>query len=163
METFLSIELPSDFSDECQRPILKYLVEERWTLSYTEWQVVLHSFDLLHRAKVVVEGKVFTFRQVYADHVEHPFANLYITALLKLVDVSQGYAALRARLARSIVKRLQRSGFRRYDVPESNLVLAYCLYFWESFASGYAFEVEDTVQIHLQTIETARRFAKKYL
>ncbi|MBN1222373.1 MAG: histone deacetylase [Candidatus Aminicenantes bacterium] len=29
-------------------------------------------------------------------------------------------------------------------------------------AGGYAFDVEDTVQIHLQTIETARRFKKKY-
>jgi len=30
-------------------------------------------------------------------------------------------------------------------------------------AGGYAYDVEDTVSIHLQTIETAQRFLKKHL
>ncbi|MCB0064816.1 MAG: hypothetical protein KDE19_21980, partial [Caldilineaceae bacterium] len=46
------------------------------------------------------------------------------------------------RFARSILQQLIAAGFQRVDVPESNLLLAYCLYFWEAFAVGYAFEVE---------------------
>lgn len=57
-------------------------------------------------------------------------------------NVAQEHTTLRARIARTIVHHLHEVNLRQGDVPTSNLLLAYCLYFWESFAVGYAFEVE---------------------
>jgi hypothetical protein len=142
VQPIVTIRLPASFTDDHQRLILKYLVEGRWTLSQAEWRLVLGGFDLLHQALVVTQEGALTFRQVYQAQVDRPFADLYIAELLKLSDVAQGYSSLRARLARAIVKRLQQAGPRWPDLLETNLLLAYCLYFWESFAAGYAFEVE---------------------
>jgi len=131
-----TLRLPTDFTDGQQRLILKYLVEGRQALNQAEWRLILDGFDLLHQALIVTQEKTLTFRQVYQEQVDCPFADLYLAELLKLPDTTRGYPSLRARMARVITKRL------RHDIPETNLPLAYCLYFWESFAAGYAFEVE---------------------
>ena len=103
---------------------------------------MLSGFDGLNQAQVIDETGVMSFKEIYAIHVERPFADLYTNELLQLQNVSQGHTALRARLARQIVVRLKKVGFNQTEIPNSNLLLAYCLYFWESFAQGYAFEVE---------------------
>ncbi|MCL4872141.1 MAG: hypothetical protein KJ063_24545 [Anaerolineae bacterium] len=142
MNNNLRIELPTHFTDEHQKLILKYLTRGRQSLSLSEWKRLLTGFDLLHQARVMTESDVQTFKQIYAVHVEQPYADLYINELLQLHDVTQGHTILRARIARIIVHHLQEVNLRQADVPISNLLLAYCLYFWESFAVGYAFEVE---------------------
>jgi hypothetical protein len=142
MKHNLRIELPPQFTAEHQRLILKYLTSGRRSLDLSEWKQLLNGFDLLHEARVDSDGNFQTFRQIYAVHVEQPFADLYINELLLLDDVGREHQALRSRFARSIVNRLQQADFRQTGVTASNLLLAYCLYFWESFALGYAFEVE---------------------
>ncbi len=138
----LIVRLPDGFTDEHQRAILRYLIEGRTVLSQTEWRLILNGFDQLHQALIVTSAGTTTFRQVYQAQVDRPFADTFIAELLKLPDGTQDYSPLRARIAKSIVTRLQESGLRRPDLPETNLLLAYCLYFWESFAAGYAFEIE---------------------
>jgi hypothetical protein len=142
MNDNLRIELPARFTPEHERLILKYLTSGRQSLTLPEWKQVLDGFDLLHLARVETEGIVQTFRQVYTAHVDQPFADLFIRELLLLEDVSREHQALRARIAHRIVDRLRQAKLRQSGVTESNFLLAYCLYFWESFASGYAFEVE---------------------
>ncbi len=136
------ISLPAGFSDRHQHAILKYLVEGRRALSSAEWKIALPGFDMLHQAVVETESESLTFREVYQRHVDRPFADQYIAELLRLHDVAQEHQAIRARFARAIVRRLIETGLRDPEVRETNLLLAYCLYFWESFAAGYAFEVE---------------------
>lgn len=97
---------------------------------------------MLHQALVETETENLTFRETYQRHVDRPFADQYIAELLRLRDVDQEHQAVRARFARAIVRRLTETGLRHPEVRETNLLLAYCLYFWESFAAGYAFEVE---------------------
>jgi hypothetical protein len=138
---WLRIHLPAGFTDDHQRLILKYLIEGRAALSLVEWRLVLNGFDRLHQALVVTAEGAITFRQVYQVQVDHLFADAFIAELLQLPNVIRDYPPLRAHTARAIVTRLQQSGLRHPDSPESNLLLAYCLYFWESFAAGYAFEV----------------------
>jgi hypothetical protein len=142
MNDNLRIELPAHFTAEHERLILKYLSLGRQSLTLTEWKQALNGFDLLHEAQVELEGGIQTFKQIYAVHVEQPFADLYINELLRLDDVGREQQTLRAHIARSIVNRLRQAKLRQSDVAVSNLLLAYCLYFWESFALGYAFEVE---------------------
>ncbi len=142
MEPTLRIHLPAGFTNDHQRLILKYLVEGRTALSQIEWQLVLNGFNQLHQALVVTPEGATSFRQVYQAQVDRPFADAFIAELLRLPDVARDYPSLRARIAQAIVMRLRQGGLRRPDLPETNLLLTYCLYFWESFAAGYAFEVE---------------------
>jgi len=136
------ISLPASFSDRHQRAILKYVVEGRHTLSSDDWRIALSGFDMLHQAVVETETENLTFREAYQRHVDGRYADQYIAELLHLRDVAQEHQTVRARFARAIVRRLAETGLRRPEVRETNLLLAYCLYFWESFAAGYAFEVE---------------------
>ena len=142
MSSNLQITLPANFTQKHEQLILKYLTQGRASLTLAEWRQLFIGFDILHLAQVVIEAETLTFQQVYAAHVERPFADGYINQLLQLTDVPQQHSALRAQIARQIVNRLQQAGLRRAGVRASNLLMAYCLYFWESFAVGYAFEVE---------------------
>jgi hypothetical protein len=142
MSNNLQIILPTDFTQKHEQLILKYLTQGRASLTLAEWQQLFVGFDVLHLAQVVTGTETLTFQQVYAVHVERPFANSYINQLLQPTDMQQQHSALRAQIARQIVNRLQQVGLRQTAVRASNFLLAYCLYFWESFAVGYAFEVE---------------------
>jgi len=142
MSNNIHIELPTQFTVEHQRRILKYLTSGRRSLDLSEWKQVINGFDLLHQARVDSGGDIQTFQQIYAIHVEQPFADVFINELLLLDDISREHQTLRARFARRIVNRLQKANLRQSSMEASNLLLAYCLYFWESFALGYAFEVE---------------------
>ncbi len=142
MNDNLRIELPESFSNEQERLILKYLSSGRQSLASLEWKRLLNGFDLLHEARVKSEAGVQTFKQIYAVHVEQSFADSFINDLLRLKDVSREQQALRAHFARSIVNQLRQAHLRQSSIAATNLLLAYCLYFWESFALGYAFEIE---------------------
>lgn len=142
MKDNIHIELPTPFTAEHQRLILKYLTSGRRSLDLSEWKHLLNEFDLLHQARVDSGSDVQTFQQIYAIHVEQPFADAFINELLLLDDVGREHQTLRARFARRMVNRLQQANLRQTGLEASNLLLAYCLYFWESFALGYAFEVE---------------------
>ncbi len=136
------VELPSQFSPEHEQFILQYLVSGRQSLTLSQWKHVLNGFDLLHQAFVETEGSIQTFRQIYSVHVEQPFADFFINELLLLDDIKHEHQALRARISRNIADRLRQAKLRQSNIMATNLLLAYCLYFWESFAIGYAFEVE---------------------
>lgn len=136
------IKLPAHFMVEQNNLVLKYLIQGRQSLTRVEWQQVLAGFDVLHEARAVSDSESLTFRQLYEIFVERPFADLYIDALLQLKAVSRDYHALRADFAHQIVQRLKQENLRQSGMPETNILLSYCLYFWESFAKGYAFEVE---------------------
>ena len=138
----LQIILPAQLTIEQEQLVIKYLVQGRQSLTRAEWRLVLRGFDILHQAQAVLDSETITFRQLYARHVERPFADSYIDTLLQLKDVGQEYNALRARTARQIVEYLDKLHLWQSGVSGSNIFLSYCLYFWESFASGYAFEVE---------------------
>lgn len=56
-------------------------------------------------------------------------------------DLSVEGSRLAAQYARQIRPVLQSAGLLKRDVPYSVLLQGYCLYWWQSFARGYAFEV----------------------
>lgn len=106
------------------------------------WVILSERFNILHEAVIEVRGVKQSFHQIYETHVEMPLADDYIQRLLSLSDIKKEYASLRAEMARSLVVRLRQFDLMRANVPTTSVLLAYCLYFWESFANGYAFEVE---------------------
>lgn len=142
MSSQLTIHLPSDFTANQERLILTYLTQGWQVISQAEWRKTYQAFDLLHEAIVITDTQKRTFRQVYQRQINDVYADLYIDRLLTLADVSRERVSLQASFARTIANSLRQTYLRQANVPRGNLLLAYCLYFWESFATGYAFEVE---------------------
>lgn len=142
MESDLKINLPGAFTVEQERLILKYLKLGRRSLVSSEWKELLVGFNVLHNAELETTLHKLTFSQVYEEYVDIPFADSYINRLLTLEDVVEQHISLWAETARAVVAYLRQKQLYRVEIPQTNLLLAYCLYFWESFTKGYAFEVE---------------------
>lgn len=133
--------LPETFGNQHQRVILAYLRQGQQGVTAAERPRLLEGFDLLHHGYLFVGNKRYSFRMLYTLHVDEPFAASFMTQLLQMKEVAWQQEALRATYARQIVGRLRAEGLIVQGTG-ANLLLAYCLYFWESFATGYAFEVE---------------------
>lgn len=133
--------LPAAFSREHQRVILAYLMQGQQAVTSVERRTLLDGFDLLHHAYLLVGNKRYSFRLLYRLHVDEPFAASFMAQLLQMKEVARQQEALRAAYARQIVLRLRAEDLNVQGAG-ANLLLAYCLYFWESFATGYAFEIE---------------------
>lgn len=133
----ISIELPETFDTTHEQAVIAYLTDR--VAGAPAWARVFTAFDLLEAAVLVVEEKRLSFRAVYTLLVDRPLADAYLADLLALQDVYQESPALQARYARMIGQSLADRGWRR---PETRLLYAYLLYWWGSFARGYALEVE---------------------
>ena len=136
------IQLPKAYTQEHQQLTLKYLAEGRRVLSSAEWKKLLTGFDVLHKASIITPTERMTFAEWYERQIDRVFAEPFIAALLRLENVAREQEALRARFAREIVQTWTASELRQQERSVGNVLMAYCLYFWESFATGYAFEVE---------------------
>jgi hypothetical protein len=106
------------------------------------WELIYEAIDLLAQAQVIEEQVTRTFKQVYTEHVERPFADRYIEQLLTSKDVTKDSPGITAAFARQIIPTLQKANLFGRQQPQSWLLLIYCVYWWQSFAKGYAFEVE---------------------
>lgn len=136
-----SLRFPIDLTQAHKAAVLTYLRDDR-SLGRDEWRLLYRGIDFLGEARVLtVEGER-TFHQVYEREIDLRLADPYIERLLALSDVVVDSPALAAAFARQIRPTLERSGLVHREVPESWLLLAYCVYWWQSFARGYAFEVE---------------------
>ena len=136
------IQLPKAYTQEHQQLTLKYLAEGRRVLSSAEWKKLLTGFDVLHKASIITPTERMTFAEWYERQIDRVFAEPFIAALLRLENVAREQEALCARFAREIVQTWTASELRQQERSVGNVLMAYCLYFWESFATGYAFEVE---------------------
>jgi len=134
--------LPVAFQDGHMQAVLKYLDRGRQALSRADWLWALDGFDLLHEALADTPEGFRHFASLYETQIEAAFADRYIADLLALEDVSAQAAALWARYARAITALWREAGWQRRLGSEARLLLAYWLFWWEAFATGYAFEVE---------------------
>ncbi len=69
-------------------------------------------------------------------------ATPYLRALLTLDDVSHQSPALAATYVRRVRAYLRQARLYDSSVPTTRLLENYCIYRWQSFARGYAFELE---------------------
>ncbi|MCL4872135.1 MAG: hypothetical protein KJ063_24515 [Anaerolineae bacterium] len=140
LEQALQISIPSRFTQAHHDALMAYLADSRG-LATTAWRLVYQGIDLLDSAQVVTPHSTRTFRQVYDELIARPFANPYIEQLLQTRDVIADSPQIAASFARQIRPNLEESGPLSREVPESILLQGYCLYWWQSFSRGYAFEV----------------------
>jgi hypothetical protein len=134
--------LPARFTDHHRKAVLKHLTEGRWTLSRTDWQWALQGFGLLHNAQANTPFGWQRFAFVYENEIEAVFVERYLTDLVALNNVSRESTPLWARYARAITALWEMTDWPQRLGEESQLLLAYWLYWWRAFATGYAFEVE---------------------
>ena len=140
-KTPIQINLPDTFTQEHERVLTIYLADDR-RLDIGLRQKLYEAIDLLSQAELKSDASSSTFRQVYDQYIDQPFANSYFEKLLALANVSTQSPALTAEFARQIAPALEQAGILVKDIPQSYLLFAYCVYWWQSFARGYAFEVE---------------------
>lgn len=139
-EQSLQITIPPEFSQKHHDALMTYLSDSR-NLNTAVWRHLFQGVDLLDTAQVSTPTVTQTFRQLYGELIERPFANQYIQQLLETKNVIAESPALSAYFARQIRPILQEAGFLRQDVPDSILLQGYCLYWWQSFSRGYTFEL----------------------
>lgn len=137
----MQFRIPYTLTKQHEQALTAYLTD-RHKLTTAVWRHLYEAIDILNEAQVITGRSKHTFRQLYEAYVVEPFANPYIDQLLNSKDVLKESSALTAVIARQISPSLQKAGLLQRDDPQSWLLLVYCLYWWQSFAHGYAFEVE---------------------
>ena len=137
----MQLVLPEDFTTQHQAVLTQYLTDDR-RLRPPEWRLLYEGIDTLDTARVQTEEGTLSFEQLYQHYVDARFATDYLERLLTLTDIETQAPALIAQFARQIAPHLKQVGLLRSDLPETRLLYAYCVYWWQSFARGYAFEVQ---------------------
>ena len=81
-----------------------------------------------------------SFESIYEEAIEERFADLFIEQLLASPHPAKEGPGFQAAVARQISSVLREQSW--YDRTwEARFLLAYCYYWWASFARGYTFEV----------------------
>ena len=135
------IRVPAAFGEPHRLAMGKYFADER-TLGAREWRLVLKAMDLLRGATVHREGSTESFTSLYDRYVDGVYADSFIDQLMVMGSPMAQSEPARASVARDIVRELAAAGLHDPAIPEIQLLVAFCLYWWQSFTKGYAFEVE---------------------
>jgi len=141
MTQTVQITIPAAFTSHHQGVLTRYLVDDR-QLGPAEWQLLYQGIDVLGTARFQAGGRANTFRQLYHRHIDAHFASPYLEQLLALDDVKAQSPALIAEFARRIAPRLQQASLLLPNMPQTWLFYAYCVYWWQNFGRGYAFEIQ---------------------
>ena len=139
-EQSLQFVIPTEFNQAHHDALMAYLSDNR-NLDTDVWRLVYKGIDLLAEAQVSNQDTTQTFRQVYDEFIRGPLANQFIEQLLETSNVAAESPQITARFARQIRNVLHEAGLLTRDAPFSVLLQGYCLYWWQSFSRGYAFEV----------------------
>lgn len=134
------ILLPKGFTARHRSLVLAY-VRGKETIPGADWPHLMEAFDLLHNAAVMIGRERRAFPTIYRELVEDHYAARFIEQLYTLTDVEKESARLRAAVARAVIRSLQKADYYQPDIPKCRLLLAYILYWWNSWSKGYAFEV----------------------
>ena len=148
----MQFEIPKTVSKIHEQALAAYLARTQ-NLSQDAWPHLFQAINLLDNAQIITDDSGQTFRQAYDKYVGQPFANEFIDQLLATGDVTKESPVLTAVFARQIQPTIAKVGLLQRDVPESWLFLTYCVYWWQSFARGYAFEVEIMRDLSASNIE----------
>jgi len=137
----MRFEIPNTLTKKHEQILAMYLSGSQ-NLNAATWKILYQAINLLDGAQIITNETQHTFREKYNEHLGRSFANDYIDQLLATKNVTKEGPSLTAVFARRIKSTLEKAGLLQREVPQSWLFLTYCVYWWQSFARGYAFEVE---------------------
>jgi len=135
-----SVHLPPEFTRSHRQVIHRYLSGQE-SLSGDDWPLLIQAMDMLRQATVVRDGSPEAFAAIYDRLVDAAYSDSLIEQLLRLADPESESELLRAIISRRILTDLRTTGLWKADAPDSQLLVAFCLYWWQMFVRGYAFEV----------------------
>lgn len=147
----MKFEIPHTFTKQHGQALTAYLSDSGLTPAV--WRQLYEAINLLNEARIITDDGSYTFRQVYNQRIDQKFATEYLKQLLDTDDVIKDSPRLTAFYARQIKPILESAELLQRRKPESWLLLIYCIYWWQSFARGYAFEVEIWRDLSLSGIE----------
>jgi len=144
--------LPPSLTERDLRVVLKYF-EKTGRLSPEDWRIALDTFAVLGDGRLHMGQRRLSFRSVYDRFVEDRHADHFIAELTALEDLSAAAEALQQTIAFEILGALEEEGLYSGELPGSEYLAAYCLYWWTSFARGYIFEVSVFRDLQTSGIE----------
>jgi hypothetical protein len=134
------IRLPDGFTAKHEQAVIDYLIGR--IRGQNGWKLAFEAFNLLDKAVLISVDGHLSFRTLYLKIVDQTIADNYIRELMILNNVEVGSPALWASYARWISAECLRRDWREANLPGARILVSYFLYWWGSFARGYAFEVE---------------------
>jgi len=148
----IEIELTPPLTAEHRALVLRYLGEaERFSLD--QWVTLLEAFAILGSSLVRLDDGLLTFEGFYDRFIDQTHSDGFLLELSGETDIAARAPALQARYARQIYQRLCAEPLALGATVESRCLLAYCLYWWGSFARGCAFELEITRDLEAAGIQ----------
>lgn len=138
--TRLDLRLPPNLTRAHQQIIHRYLSGQE-SLGSDDWILLIEAMDALRRAEVIRGASSESFASIYDRMVDAVYSDAIIEQLLHLSHPESQCEPLRAVTSRRILADLRANGLWQAGVPASQFLVAFCLYWWQMFVRGYAFEI----------------------
>lgn len=126
---------------QAQLAVLRLYLRESHRLSRNEWRTLRSAIALLEKSAVIFKGQKYTFSKFYRQFMDAKHASVFLNALYQLANVEKDGPARQAQHARAILAWLKANHFYGRQAGDASFLVAYCLYKWASFASGYVFKI----------------------
>lgn len=136
----ISVQLPTTF-DRAHRQVLHRYLQGQELVGGEAWSLLIQAMDILRRAEIIHGEHAETFAEIYDRLVDATYSDKLIEDLLASLVPEAESESLRAVVARYILADLRAAGLWRADVSESQILVGFCLYWWQMFVRGYAFEI----------------------
>ena len=137
----MEITLTTPLAASEQRTLARYLTVGPGMLSRGEWQVIWRVTDQLRDGQVEWEGRTYTFAEFYATFVDDVYADEFLNMLWDSSNIKQFGRRRQFEIAAAIRRTFIECEWYGSHQPNSRWLLAFVLYWWSSFATGYTFEV----------------------
>jgi len=136
----LEIHFPKLLDIEQERALVSYLAAPH-TLTRAEWKIIWNVMDVLRTASVTVGEQHYTFSEFYRVNIDDVYADAFLNALWDAEQPEFVGRQLKTSTSRAIRQLFRTQGWYISAKKESRWLFAYCVYWWNSFANGYIFEV----------------------
>lgn len=137
--TAAQIVFPTMLTELHQQLMVRYSRLPR-AITRAEWVQALEAFDMLHTGRITQGRSSRTFQRFYQDAIDTVHATLFLEELLKTSNVETDGSSLITSYWQKIASELNAQGITAESM-EGCVLIAYCLYWWQSFGKGYIREI----------------------
>ena len=137
----MEITLKTPLAASEQRALIRYLTVGPGMLSRDEWQIIWKVTDQLRDAQVEWEDRTYTFAEFYTAFVDKVYADDFLNMLWDSGNIEQFGRQRQFEITATIRRTFIERGWYGSHQANSRWLLAFVLYWWSSFATGYTFEV----------------------
>jgi len=136
-----SIKLADGLTEEHQVALLKSITNPVAANSQ-ERQYLLDGIDLLRSSHVEIDGQRLSFANFFDRFIDAIYTDQFIALALESKQIVADGQRHKKKIVEEIRARFVQENWFRRDVPETRFLIAFCLYWWNAFATGYIFEIE---------------------